>query len=92
MISITGLKLKDVLKRLSTHVEMESQAAVLRVRPELERDDSEALRNVATCRAVLKSRVADICRSLPEMADAVAGFDEYIAGIEPEQTEEAESN
>lgn len=44
---------------------MESQAAIFRIRMELERDDSEALWNVETSRAALQNRVAEVCRILP---------------------------
>lgn len=86
-IAIIGLKWKDALKRLSTQIEIDSQAATSRTRSKLERGDSGALRNVATCRAILHNRVAKASRGLPVTTDAVAGFDEKIAVVGAEQTE-----
>lgn len=59
---------------------------------EAERDLSETLRYVATCRAVSHNRVAEVCRSLSETANAVNSFDENIAVVEPGQTRKEESN
>lgn len=77
------LNLKDVLKRVSTQVEMDSKAAILPIRAEPERDDSEALCNIAICRAVLHNREAEVRCSLLETTDAIAGFDENTANVEP---------
>lgn len=53
--AINWLELKNALKQVSTHVEMESQGAISRTCPELERYDSEALRSVVSCRTLLRS-------------------------------------
>lgn len=71
---------------------MESQATNLRIRAELERNNSKALHNIATRRAVLDNWVAKIFQSLLEPTDVVVGFDKDIAVAEPWHTEEAESN
>lgn len=82
-VAIFGLKLKDALKRVSSHIKMELQAAISRIRTELERDDSEVLRILASCRAVLHNRVAEARRSLPGATVSVVGFDVDIAVAEP---------
>lgn len=46
------LKLKEVLKRSYTQTKVKLQAAISRIQMKLERDDSQALRKVAACRAV----------------------------------------
>lgn len=56
-VSITGLDLKDALRRVSSLIKIESQAAISRFRSEFERDDNEVLRNIGLCRAVFPSRV-----------------------------------
>lgn len=71
---------------------IESQDAPPRMRPDLERYDSESLLNVATCRLVLPSRVAEARGSLPVKTDSLDGFDTDIAFIEPMHTEKAVSN
>lgn len=65
---------------------MESHNAVSRIQGELERNDSEALRNVAICRAVQLSRVVEVRRSLPETIDAKVGFGDDIAVVDPLQS------
>lgn len=57
-VAIIELELKDSLKQVSTHVEIESRAAISHILAKLERHNSEALRSVVTCRALLHSRVA----------------------------------
>lgn len=89
--AINGLELKEALKRLSTYIEMDSQTTVSRIQSDLERDESEKLRNVTTFRTVLHSCVPKVCPSLPEMFYAVAGFNGYIAVVGPEQTEKVEA-
>lgn len=76
---------------MPTQIEMESQVAILRIWTELERDDSEALENVATCRPVLHNRVAKVCLTLPDMTNSMVGFDANVAVVEPEQIEEVDS-
>lgn len=76
------------MERVSTQIESESQASISRIRPELERDDSEAFQNVATCRSVSHSRVVEVCRSLSGMTEFVVDCDADIAVVEPAQTEE----
>lgn len=75
------LKLKGAFNRVLTQIDMESQAAILRVRAPLERVDSEALRNAATCLAIFHDCVAEVCRSMAGTTDAVAGFDESVAVV-----------
>lgn len=67
---------------------MESQGAISRIRAELQRGDSEALRNVATCRAVLHNRVSEVCRNLPYLTESVVGFDAGVSIAKPRQTED----
>lgn len=74
---------------MSTHTEMESQAAILCIWTGLERDDSEALQNIATCGAVLHNRVVKVYRSLLNTTNSVAGFDVDIAVAELKQSESA---
>lgn len=63
-VSFIELDLKDALKRVSTQIKTESQAAILRIRIEFERNNSGALRDVATSRAaVLYKNAAEISRS-----------------------------
>lgn len=64
----------------------------MRIRAYLESYESEVFYNIATCRAVLHNRVAEVRRSLLKTVDAVAGFYAAIASAEPGQTEKAESN
>lgn len=71
---------------------MGSQAVTLRICSELERNDSEALRNVVTCQVVLHNRVVEVRRNLPELADAVAGFIGDTADVERGQTRALKSN
>lgn len=59
---------------------------------ELERNDNEALRNVAICPALLHSRVAELRRSLLDTTDSIVGFDENIAVVVPGQTRGAWSD
>lgn len=67
---------KDSSKRLSTQVEIDSQAAVSRIHSEHERDgDSKALRNATICQAVLRNCVPEALCSLPQTIDVVAGSD-----------------
>lgn len=82
----------DALKRASTQIVVESRAAILRIRVELERDDKEELQICATCRALLHNCVAKVRRGLPNTTDSVVCFDADIAFAEPEQTEKAGSN
>lgn len=89
---IVELRLKDALKRVATQIEMKSLAAILRIQTKLERDDSEAVRIVAIFRDALLSRVAEFRRSLPQMTDAGASFNEGPDVVEPRQTVKAESN
>lgn len=91
-VSIIGLELKDALKRVSTQDEIKSQAAISRRRAELERDDIEALRNVATCRAVLHDCVVKCSRILPKTTDEVVCFDDGNVFVEPSQNEKAKLN
>lgn len=56
---------------------------------ELERNDSEALHNVATRRARLHNCVAKVRHSLSKTFNAVVDFDEDVAALETEHTEEA---
>lgn len=91
-VAIIGLKLKDSLKRSSRQTEMLPQAATLLIQSKLESDDSEALRNVATCHVVLHNSGAEFCRGLLKTADAVISLDEDIAVVEPEQTAKVKSN
>lgn len=65
---------------------MESLAVIFRTQDELERDDSQALRSTATCRAVLHNHVAEVRHSMPKTTDVVASFDADIAIVEPVQT------
>lgn len=90
--TIVGLEFKGALKWLTIRIEIKSRAAISCIRSELDRDDTRALRNVASCRAVLHNWVAEAHRSLSETTDAVADFDENIAVVELEQAREAESN
>lgn len=91
-VSIIRLELKDALKRLSTQIEIESQAAILRIRAEPERSGSEALQKTATCRSMLHNRVAEVRCDLSHTTDWVTCFDVNIAVIEPGQTVKAGSN
>lgn len=50
--SIIRLEIKDASRQVSTRIEMKSQTAILHIRAELERNDCEALRDIAPCRAV----------------------------------------
>lgn len=63
-VSIIGLELKHALKRVSTQIEMWSQATILHIREELERNDRKSFRNVAICLPVSHNRVAKAPRSL----------------------------
>lgn len=89
--SIIGLKLKDALKRVSTQIEIELQAAASRIWRELERDDSEALQNIAICKAVLHHGLAEISCSFPDTLNLILRFDADVAVVELEQTEGADS-
>lgn len=60
---------------------MESQGAISLIRAELDRDDGDALRSVATCRAILTNRLTGIRREWPKSANIepvaqAVGFDE----------------
>lgn len=90
--AIIGMQLKNALMWLLTHIKVEAQAGVLRIWSEIERDDGEALRNIAACRAVLHSHVPKVYRRLLEMTDAVVGFDENIAIVGPEWAKKTKSN
>lgn len=85
-IAIIGLDRNEALKRLSTHIKMELQTAISRIRSNFYLGDSEALQNVAVCRAVLQSLMAEVRRNRPETADTVISFNEVIAVVESEQT------
>lgn len=91
-VSIIRLKLKDLLKPGSTQMEMGSKNAFPRIQADLDRNDSEALHNIATCLTVLHNRLAEISRSPLEMTDAVVSLDENIAVVEHGQTERVQSN
>lgn len=84
--SITGSELKNALKQVSTQIETELPAAILRIRTEHESDDRETFLNVVTCRAVLFNHLAELCRSLPDTINLVASFDAKIAVVDPKQT------
>lgn len=73
-------------------METEWQAAIFCNRAELESDNSEALLNVATCRALLHDYEAKCHRSLPNTIDSVVRFDTCIAVAEPGQSEDVGSN
>lgn len=88
----TGLDLKDFLKRVSTQIEIESQATILQIRTDIGHDDSEALRNFAIRRALFCNRVTNVCRSLPDITDSVAGLDSKVAVVQPVQTDDAVSS
>lgn len=92
VVAIIKLEPKGALKWFSIHIEIELYAAVSHFRQELVRGNSEALRNVAACRAVLHCRVAEARHSLPETTNALVGFDEDNTVVELEQSEEAELN
>lgn len=89
-VSIIELELQDALKRVSTQIEMELQTGILCIQSKLKRDDSEALHNFATCRALLHNLIAEVLRSRPETTNAAVGFDEDIAVVEHWQTDEVE--
>lgn len=63
---INRLELKGALKRVSTQIEINSQTAVAKIRSDLDREDSEALPNVAACRTVSHTRLLEVCCSLSE--------------------------
>lgn len=84
------MELKDVLRRASTRIEIELQAAILRDQTELERSDSEVFCNVGTCRAVLHNCGTDVRRSFPDRSNSVAAFVADIVVAEPGQAEDAE--
>lgn len=77
---------------MSTQIEMVSHFAILCIRDVLERNDSGALHNVATCQAVLHNRVPEALPTLPGTTDVVAGFYEDSAVAVPGQTEKADTN
>lgn len=87
-----GLELRNAVKQLSAQIKMDSQAAVSHIWPKIEHDDSEALRKVVTCRAVLHSGGEVNSRILPKTTETVAGFDEDTASHELERTEDFSSN
>lgn len=64
-VAIVKKELDYSLKCVSTHIEMESKGALSRMRAELERYDSSALRAVAASRAVLQNRMSVLCCDLP---------------------------
>lgn len=90
--AITGLKLKDALKQVTTQIEIKGRAAISRICTKLERDDSEELQNFATCQAVLHNRAADFCCILPDTTDSVAIFDANNAVVGLGETEGAMSD
>lgn len=57
-VSTIDLKLKNVLRRVSTQTKNESQVANLRIRTAFKGDDSETLQTAPARRAVLHSCVA----------------------------------
>lgn len=91
-VCIIGSELRDALMWVSAQIEIESRAAILDIRAELERDDSEALRNVATSRAVLHSLLTKVCCGLLDTTELVVGFNAYNEFFEPDQTEKARLN
>lgn len=91
-VHISGCELKAIFKQVSTQIVKESQAAILRLRAELQHKDSEALRQVATRRAVLRNLVEEFRCSFSETTDVVPLFNEDMAIVELVQTKEAELN
>lgn len=83
-VSNIGLELKGALKQMASPIEIERHVAILRIRNKPKCNDSEALQNVLTCRAVLHNLVADAYSSLHCTADSVVAFDADIALDEPE--------
>lgn len=83
--TIIEMESKDPLKHVSTGVEMELQATIIRIRSELERDGSEELMNVAACIVKLHNCAAVVCRSLPGSASLVVNSDAEIVVAELEQ-------
>lgn len=81
-VSTTVLKLKDSLKRVSTQIETELQAAILRIRTKLKRVDGETLQNVAACQAVLQNRAVEARHGLPDTTGSAVGFDADVAFLE----------
>lgn len=77
-VSVVELALKDVIRRVSTQNQIVLGAAISSIRAELERNDSEALCDT-TCQTVLHNDVAEVCRSLAETINAMAGFNEDFA-------------
>lgn len=91
-VFIMELKLKDALKRVSTQIENELQVVIACIKTELERDDREVVRNVATCRVVKHNCVGEARRSLTDATESVAGLDVDIAIAELGQSEDTVSN
>lgn len=102
-VAIVERELVDVLMQVSTNIEMESQEEILRVRAELEPDDSDALRSVAAFCAVLRSSFTEVCHNLPksrgctavsegEAATPASGaIDEPLAASDAEMSDAPES-
>lgn len=59
------MELKNDLKQATNQIEMQLQAAIFHIRAEIERNDSKALPNFVSCRAVLHNRVTEVFRTLP---------------------------
>lgn len=66
---------------------IDSQNVIFCIRTKLKPDDGEALRNVLASRAVLRNRMAQARRSLPDTTSLVAGFDANVAVAEARQSE-----
>lgn len=84
------LKLKSAMTQVSTQIEIELQAAILRICTETVCNDSDALLNVAPCRALLHNCVTNFCRCLPDKTSSVAGFIADTTVVELERAEEVE--
>lgn len=63
-------KLKGAFKPVSTLIEMESQVALTRIRSELNLNDSNAVRLLAKCCAVLANRIKVVCYGLSASSDS----------------------
>lgn len=74
-MAIIGTGLNDVLKQVSTQLEMMSQAVISRTRVMLECYDTDSLQKFGACLVVLHNRVTEVCRMQLETADPVVGFD-----------------
>lgn len=70
---------------MSTQIEMKLQAAISRIQRELKRKDSESLRHVAVCCAVLHNRVAEVYRIFPDTDSPVVDSEAEIVVVERKQ-------